>query len=252
MGDKLGMSTSKVSRIETGRSGLQADDVLTLLGFYQVHGNRRAELMDLLRRGDEKGWWERQPGLPTLWRALIDFEAKALRIQNYESLLIPGLLQTAEYASAILQALESTLSAAEVDNLVASRMARQAILTRSSAPNYLAIMHEAAVRLPVGGPGVMARQLRWLQEMNERPSVSVRLVPISAGANAGLRGGFMVLEFGDEPALVFAENQETALFQEEEADLAGYRLALRNILNVALAPDATAERLSAIVAEMST
>src|SRR5689334_20858746 len=90
----LGVSPSKISRIETGNSGLQPDDVAALLGFYQVPAPKRQELLDLLRRGDQKGWWERQAGLPQLWRALIDFENKATRIQNYEPLIVPGLLQT--------------------------------------------------------------------------------------------------------------------------------------------------------------
>ena len=245
----LGVSASKISRIETGNSGLQPDDVATLLGFYQVPAAKRQELLDLLRRGDQKGWWERQAGLPKLWRAVIDFENKAARIQSYQSLIIPGLLQTGEYTEAMIRSTDDTLSDAELDNLVASRMARQTVLTRSTAPHYLAVIHEVALRMPVGGPGVMKRQLRHLLTIAERPNIGVRAVPTSAGAHVGLRGPFMILEFAEEPALVHVENQVTGMFLEEEADLAGYRLALRNILNVSLAPPATAELIAAIAAE---
>ncbi len=89
------MSPSKISRIETGNSGLQIEDVAALLGLYQVPASTRDELLDLVRRSEERGWWTRQPGLPQLWRTLIDFEAKATRVQNYEALVVPGLLQTA-------------------------------------------------------------------------------------------------------------------------------------------------------------
>jgi transcriptional regulator with XRE-family HTH domain len=247
----LGVSPSKISRIETGNSGLQPDDVSALLGFYQVPALKRQELLDLLRRGDQKGWWERQAGLPQLWRALIDFENKANRIQTYHSLVIPGLLQTGEYCEAMLKATDPTLSNAELDNLVASRMARQTVLTRSTAPQYLAVIHEVALRMPVGGPGVMKRQLHHLLSIADRSNMGLRAVPTHAGAHVGLRGPFMILEFGDEPALVHVENQVTGMFLEDEPDLAGYRLALRNILNVALAPAATAELFAAIAVESS-
>ena len=251
MAKALGLSTSKVSRMETGNSGLQPDDVATMLGFYQVSAAKRQELLELLRRGETKGWWERQAGLPSLWRALIDFENKATRIQTYESMIIPGLLQTGEYSEEMIRGTDNTLSDAELDNLVASRMARQNLVTRSTAPQFLAVIHEVALRMPVGGPGVMSRQLRHLLSIAERPNVGLRVVPISAGANVGLRGPFMILEFIEDPDLVHVENQITGMFLEEGADLAGYRLALRNILNVALAPAATAELIATIAAEPS-
>jgi transcriptional regulator with XRE-family HTH domain len=247
----LGVSASKISRIETGNSGLQLDDVSALLGFYQVPAGKRNELLNLLRRGDQKGWWERQAGLPQLWRALIDFENKASRIQHYQPLVVPGLLQTGEYCEAMLRAFDDTLSVAELDNLVASRMARQTVLTRSTGPQYLVIIHEFALRMPIGDRGVMKRQLHHLVGMAELPNIGIRVVPVSAGANVGLRGPFMILEFVDEPALVHVEIQVTGMFLEEEVDLAGYRLALRNILNVSLAPAATAELIGSIAAEPS-
>lgn len=246
----LGVSISKISRIETGISGLQAEDVATLLGFYSVPAAKRNELLELLRRGDTKGWWERQAGLPKLWRALIDYENKAVRIQTYHSLVIPGLLQTGEYCEAMLRGTDDTLTDAEVDNLVATRIARATVLTRSAAPQYLAVIHEAALRMQVGAQGVMARQLRHLLSIAERPNVGLRMVPIGAGANVGLRGPFMILELADEPDLVHIENQITGMFLEEDADLAGYRLALRNILGVALAPDATATLIDTIATEL--
>jgi uncharacterized protein DUF5753 len=211
----------------------------------------RDELLNLVRRSEERGWWTRQPGLPQLWRSLIDFEAKATRVQNYEALVVPGLLQTAEYARAIIQGVAPTVSEVELDNLVAARMARQAVLTRASAPQFFAVVDEGVLRRPVGEPGVMNRQLHHLLGAAEQPHVTLRVVPLTAGAYAGLRGPFVVLEFAEEPALVFIENHETGLFLEEEADLAAYRLALGTTLHVALAPAATAELIAQIAAELS-
>ncbi|MGH3929288.1 MAG: helix-turn-helix domain-containing protein [Pseudonocardiaceae bacterium] len=247
---RMGMSPSKISRIETGNSGLQIEDVAALLGLYQVPAAARDELLDLVRRSEERGWWTRQPGLPQLWRSLIDFEAKATRVQNYEALVVPGLLQTAEYARAIIQGVAPTMSEAELDNLVAARMARQTVLTRASAPQFFAVVDESALRRPVGAPGVMYRQLQHLLAVADRPHVTLRVVPLAAGAHAGLRGPFMILEFADEPALVYLENHSTVLFLEEETDLASYRVALGTILQAALAPAATAELISQIAAEL--
>jgi transcriptional regulator with XRE-family HTH domain len=247
---RMGMSPSKISRIETGNSGLQIEDVAALLGLYQVPASTRDELLDLVRRSEERGWWTRQPGLPQLWRSLIDFEAKATRIQNYEALVVPGLLQTAEYARAIIQGVAPTVSEAELDNLVAARMARQTVLTRSSAPQFFAVVDEGALRRPVGDSGVMHRQLHHLLGVAGQPHVTVRMVPMAIGAYAGLRGPFVILEFADEPALVFIENHGTGLFLEEEADLAAYRLALGTILHGALAPAATAELITQIASEL--
>jgi transcriptional regulator with XRE-family HTH domain len=247
---RLGMSPSKISRIETGNSGLQIEDVAALLGLYQVPASTRDELLDRVRRSEERGWWTRQPGLPQLWRSLIDFEAKATRVQNYEALFVPGLLQTAEYARAIIQGVEPTISEAELDNLVAARMARQAVLTRASAPQFFAVVDEGALRRPVGEPGVMHRQLQHLLGTAEQPHVTLRVVPLAAGAHAGLRGPFVLLEFAEEPALVFIENHSTGLFLEEEADLAAYRLALGTILHAALVPAATTELITQITTDI--
>lgn len=247
----LGVSASKISRIETGNSGMQIEDVAALLGFYQVPDPKREELLDLLRRRTQKGWWERQAGLPHLWRTLIDFENKATHIHNYEYAIVPGLLQTAEYSAAMIRATDSTLSNAELDNLVATRMARQALLTRASAPLFLGTIHEVALRMPAGGAMVMKRQLQHLLTLTERPNVELRIVPTSAGAHVGLRGPFVMLEFVEEPTLVFVENQNTGLFLEDEVDVLAYRVALTNILNVALAVDATADLIASIAADFT-
>ncbi|MGH3936361.1 MAG: helix-turn-helix domain-containing protein, partial [Pseudonocardiaceae bacterium] len=247
---RLGMSPSKISRIETGNSGLQIEDVAALLGLYQVPASTRDELLDLVRRSEERGWWTRQPGLPQLWRSLIDFEAKATRVQNYEALVVPGLLQTAEYARAIIQGVAPAITEAELGNLVAARMARQAVLTRANAPQFFAVVDEGALRRPIGEPGVMHRQLHHLLVVAEQPHVMLRVVSLAAGAYAGLRGPFVILEFAEEPALVFVENHDTGLILEEEADLAAYRLALGTILNAALAPAATTELITQIAAEL--
>lgn len=232
----LGLSVSKVSRMETGATGLQTEDVAAMLGLFRVSATKRQEVLDLLHRSDEKGWWQRQAGLPQLWRSLIDFEAKATRIQDFESMVVPGLLQTAEYCRATLSGFDPTLTEAELEHLVAARMARQAVLTRKAAPQFFAVIDENALRRPVGGGGVMFRQLLHLESLAQRTNISFRVIERFIGVHAGLLGPFILLEFFEEPSLVFTENQSIGMFLEEEADLSSYRTALTRILGGALPP----------------
>lgn len=246
----LGLSVSKVSRMETGITGMQADDVAAMLGLYRVSATKRQEVLDLLHRSDEKGWWQRQAGIPQLWRTLIDFESKATRIRAFQPLMMPGLLQTAEYSRAIIQASDNSLTEEEVDHLVATRMGRQSLLTRSTAPQFVTVLDENVLHRPVGDIGVLHRQLLQLVSLAQRPNIALRVVQNSSGAYVGLRGAFMVMEFFEEPDLVHIENQSTGMFLEEEQDLGEYRLAMTNILNVALDPADSIELIGQVAAAL--
>lgn len=237
----LGMSPSKISRIETGSRGLRSDDVAAMLGHYKVPESERAQILDQVRKSEERGWWESQGlGLPQLWQALINFESRATRIQNFEALVVPGLLQTDEYTEAIIRSIDKTLSKVELTNLVASRRARQAVLGNREL-QFLAVIDESALRRPIAESGVMRRQLRHLADSGERPNVTVRVVPLQAGQYAGLQGPFACLDFADEPSLVYIENHHLGMFLDEKDDIAAYRVALGNILNEALEPAKSAE-----------
>jgi transcriptional regulator with XRE-family HTH domain len=245
----LGMSASKVSRIETGNRMLSVDVVAALLGLYRVPERQREQILDQVRKSTERGWWESQGlGLPELWKALINFEARATRVQNYEALFVPGLLQTDEYTSAIIKAINQALTEAELTNLVASRMARQAVLRRRDL-QFLAVIDEGALRRPITDGGVMRRQLRHLADAADRPNVTVRVVPLRVGPHAGLQGPFATLEFAEEPSLVYIENHHVGMFLDEKEDIAAYRVALGNILNMALDPKESVELISTVAAE---
>lgn len=244
--ETLGMSASKISRIETGNRGLHVEDVAALLGLYRTPERRRDELLDLVRKSDEQGWWQSQgSGLPELWKSLIDFESRATRIQNYELAFVPGLLQTAEYTGAMLQGINRAITDAELDNLVASRMARQALLRRPVL-QFLAVIDEGALHRVFGDEGVMRRQLRQLGDAADRPNITVRVIPLQAGAHAGLRGPFSIMDFPDEPSIVFMENQSVGHFLGEKDDLAAYRQALSNMLAGALNPAESVELISSL------
>lgn len=247
--EALGMSPSKVSRLETGSRGLRVDDVAAMLGLYRIPERQREQILDQVRKSGERGWWESQGlGLPELWKALIDFESRAIRIQNYESMFVPGLLQIAEYTEAIIKAINKTLSLTEVKKLVASRMARQVGLGRREL-QFLAVIDEGALHRPIAESGVMRRQLRHLMESADRPNVTLRVVPLRVGPHAGLRGPFACLEFAEEPSLVYIENHHVGMFLDEKEDIAAYRVALGNILNEALKPAESLELISEIAGE---
>lgn len=242
----LGMSPSKISRLETGHRGLTVDDVAALLGHYKVGEHQRAQILDQVRKSGERGWWESQGlGLPELWQALINFESRATRIQNYEALFIPGLLQTAEYTEAIIHSINKALTKGELTNMVASRMARQAVLGRREL-QFLAVVDEGALRRPMTESGVMRRQLRHLVDNSERPNVTLRVVPLRVGQHAGMQGPFACLDFDDEPSLTYIENHHVGMFLDEKEDIAAYRVALGNILNAALEPAESAELITAL------
>src|SRR5882672_10931075 len=158
----MGVSIAKISRMETGIRGLYPDDVASLLGYYQAPAKLREELLALVRDGNKPNWIQIGGKLPTAWKQLIDFENEAVALYNYEPLFVPGLLQTGDYARAVIRAGNSELTEAEVDNLVRTRMGRQSILSRFGGPTLSVIVDEMVLQRPIGEPGVMTGQLHHL------------------------------------------------------------------------------------------
>ncbi|MFR9731248.1 helix-turn-helix domain-containing protein [Saccharopolyspora sp. MS10] len=249
-GARLGVSGSKISRIETGASGVQLADVTALLRLYEVGERERAHLVELARNAGRSAWWQRASAAPARWRDFLDYEGKAVRMHSFEPMLIPGLLQTPEYARAVISGMEPGRSEEELDELVATRMARQIILSRSRAPLFHAVLEETALRRPIGSPGVMKRQLLHLLMMVESEHVCLRLVPRSVGAYPGLHGSFLLLEYDGEPDVVYVENHHAAAFLDSERAVSSYRGMLGDILRLALTPDAAAELIQRILGEL--
>lgn len=250
-GELLGISQSQISRIELGSRGLKPDEVAAMLGLYRVPAARREEIMDLVRQSAEPGWWVARFGnqLPRQWQALMDYESRATAIFDYESVGVPGLSQTADYARAIIQGTaETMLSEKELDAKVAARLGRQGILSRASPPTLSALIHEPALRLPVGGSRVMRRQLQYLVDLSESPHINIRVVPLSAGPHPGLDGSFIIMELPDEPAVVYQESKTRNAFMEDE-DVEIYRLAWQRISTVALSAGESRDRLASVIAE---
>ncbi|OZM71485.1 transcriptional regulator [Amycolatopsis antarctica] len=193
----LGMSASKISRIETGKRGLQVEDVAALLGLYRVPERRRDEILDLVRKSTERGWWQSagRSDVPTRWRTLTDLEFGANRIRSFEPFLVPGLLQSADYARAVMAGLDPLLTSAEVTEAVSLRVARQRWLRRPGN-RLIAVLDEAVLHRMIGDFETMRGQLLKLIKLRgtqcRRADRAVANRPVRRGARAvvsvGLRG----------------------------------------------------------------
>jgi transcriptional regulator with XRE-family HTH domain len=243
--DALDCSVSKISRMETGVRGLYPEDVAIMLGYYQAPARLRDELLELVREGQQPNWIQ-VAGVPKLWRDLMRFENDAIAIFNFEPLYIPGLLQTGDYARAVIGAVNRDYAEGALEQLVRTRMGRQSILSRFGGPTLSVIMDEMALRRPVGESGVMRGQLQHLLNMAERPRIEIRVVPMMVGEYSGLDGPAMILEFADQPTLVYSEIRGANGFLEESAAVSLVKVAWQEIRSVALAPDDSARLIAEI------
>jgi transcriptional regulator with XRE-family HTH domain len=246
---ELGWSESKLSRIETAHTGIRPKDLDRLLEAYAVAEDARVRIRALAGQARQRAWWEAYGDvLPNAYETYIGFEAEAVAIYNFECQVVPGLLQTAEYASAVIQA-DGVYEEDEVHGQrVAVRMARQAVLTRDPPPQLSVIIDEAVLRRPIGGPDVMRRQLTSLVEANERKMVTVQVLPFSSGAHRALAGAFIILEFardGDSP-LVYSEGMTGGVFRSRSDELRSYWMSFEALRAAALNPKKSVDFINAV------
>lgn len=246
--EAFGWSESKLSRIETANTGIRQAELERLLEFYGVDGPGRTRLLALASQSRQRAWWEAYgDALPSAYETYIGFEAEASAIFTYEAQVVPGLFQTAEYASAVLPT--DVAEGSEVTNQrVAVRMARQAVLTREPPPKLWAILDEAVLRRQVGGPDVLRRQLMRLSDANERSMVTVQVLPFSAGAHRALSGSFIILEFAGnaENSLVYSEGMTGGVFRSKPEELRMYLMSFESLSAQALSPAQSAEFIGAV------
>jgi transcriptional regulator with XRE-family HTH domain len=250
--EQIGWSESKLSRIETASTGVRNADLDRLLDAYGVDDAERARLRALAAQSRQRAWWEAYgDALPDAYETFIGFEAEATSIRTYEAQVVPGLLQTAEYASAVMHAFVPSDRPEVIEQRVAVRMARQAVLTRQPPPQLWAILDEDVLRRPVGGPDVLRRQLLRLIEASERSMVTIQILPFSVGAHPGLAGSFMVLEFAgaesgasDQP-LVYSEGLTGGVFRSKPEDLRSYLDSFEALRAAAMTPVESMEAIAA-------
>lgn len=227
-------------RIETARTRPQKRTLLALLDVYEVPLEVRDELIELGRAADQQGWLHAyQAELGEEYASYISFEAEAQSVRNYESLFVPGLLQTADYAHAVIRGVLPTAPDDQVAQLAAVRLERQATLCREKPLRFWAIVDEAALRRMVGGADVMRGQLAHLAACNRQPHITLQVIPFTAGAHPGMPGSFSILGFPDASDMdaVYVDSLSKALFLEAESDVERYSQTFEHLRAIALSPN---------------
>ncbi len=241
----LECSDSKISRIETGQVGATPRDVRDMLALYGISDERRDELVKLARVAREKGWWQAFGDVPSSSYASFDAAAKSVHI--YQALLIPGLLQTAAYARAVIGAVTPEVTPDEVDRRIEFRMARQRErLAKGEPPALWTLLDEAVLHRAVGGREVMREQLDRLVEVAAQPTVTLQVVPFAVGVHAGMDGAFTIFGFPDpdDPDVVYLEHPTRESVVEALEEVARYRQAFERLSGVALSPEDSAAVLA--------
>ncbi|MEV6842063.1 helix-turn-helix transcriptional regulator [Actinoplanes sp. NPDC051411] len=247
--ERLGCSASKVSRIETGHTGAAPRDVRDILDIYGVPESVKEELVQIAREARQKGWWH--PFSTVLNSAYVGLEAATRSIRTYEQQVVPGLLQSEEYAIAMIRAARLGDTDSEIEQRVHVRMARQSLLTQDDPIDLRVVLDEAVLSRPVGGDKVMRDQLIRLVDAARLPNVIIQILPFAAGPHAGMDGTFAILEFEeDEDAdVVFAENATGGLFLEKAEELRKYYSIFETIRATALPPEESIEMIEMLVEE---
>ncbi len=246
-------SGSKMSRLELGRVGFKERDVSDLLTLYGVTAESdRETLLSLARDANSPGWWHRYGDvLPGWFETYVGLEEAAALIRTYEVQFIPGLLQTEEYARAVISLGNSSAQSDEIEQRVSLRKTRQKLLTREGGPRLWAVVDEAALRRPIGGPEVMRGQIEYLIEATKLPGVILQVLPFRVGGHTAEAGAFTILRYpeSDLPDVVYVEQLTSALYLDRRDDVDCYMEAMERLCVVSAPPDNTAEILSRILQE---
>ena len=222
---KLGMSEPTLHRIETGKTPVTAANVRALCWLYGVDQSHTDALAELAIGTSHEEWWDTNPVIPEWFKLYVGLEASALRICTYEGEIVPGELQTEEYALAVFSA-EKVASDEDARRHVTLRVQRQrALFGRDPAPQLVTVLGESALTTPVGGAAVLKAQLEHLRTIAQADNIEIRVLPFSIGAHAAMAGAFRILDFEDpeDPDIVYLESHVGALYLEEPEEVAEYR-----------------------------
>jgi transcriptional regulator with XRE-family HTH domain len=239
---RLEVSDSKISRIETGQVGATPRDVRDMAALYGVTGQRMENLMQLARETREKPWWHEYSDLGL---DHANYEAEASSILHFAPMILPGLLQTADYARATIRAIRFDLPPERIERLVEFRMKRQTLLTEPNAPTLWVVIDEGVLCRMIGGPKVMHQQLKSLIELASLPNVTLQLLPFSGGAHAGLDGPFYIIRFLEptDRDMIYFEHADWEHYLDDPETLKRHLAIFDHIRAAALKPDDSVKRL---------
>jgi transcriptional regulator with XRE-family HTH domain len=253
---QLEWSGAKISRIENARVSVLPRDVKLLLTVYGVpeDSDQRESLLALARESRQKGWWrEYGDAVPEGFETYVGLEADATALRTYEAEYVPGLLQTDDYARAVMHASMLTATDEEIGRHVNVRMARQARLGSTDAPQLSVVLNEAVIRRAVGGAAVMRAQLAALIAASLQPNVTLQVLPFSAGAHPGMDGAFMILGFPEpsDPDVTYVHYYTGTVYLENTDDLGAYTLMFDHLRADALAPGQSRDLIARVRDELA-
>ncbi|WP_433458454.1 helix-turn-helix domain-containing protein [Micromonospora sp. CA-248212] len=253
--ERVGWSPSKLIRIETGQVGLSPSDLKALLNEYNVSDSETiSSLVAMAKEGRRQRWGRYRDVLNPDFLTYLESESSAVTIRQAEPQVIPGLLQTEEYARAVIEGVGGTdLSARAVDRQVEVRMKRQEIFDRPNPPEMFFIIDESAMRRPAGDAETMRRQLRHLGKIATLDHVHVRVVLLNSGIHPGLRGSFVLLEFPEpeDEDILFLESSQTSLVTKDDTEaIDRYHKDFAHLETIAASEDETARLIATIDAKL--
>jgi transcriptional regulator with XRE-family HTH domain len=238
---RLLVSQSKISRLENGRRSISQRDVRDLCQVYGVEDARMVEsLMHMAKESRQQGWWHAFGDVPYSVYIGLETEAESLRV--YDSLVVPGLLQTRAYATAVIEGTEPESTQEQIERRIGVRLQRQERVNDPDSPlRFWVVVDEAALRRVVGSRAVMREQLEHLAKMSTEAHITVQVLPYDAGAHPGMTGNFAILEFADatDSSVVYIEGVTSDLYLEKAADVHGYSVMYEHLRAQALSAEAS-------------
>jgi transcriptional regulator with XRE-family HTH domain len=251
--EHLECSASKISRVETGRVSVSPRDVRDMLELYGVPEQQRDSLVQLSRDSRQKGWWHAysdtiQPQFATY----VGLESAASEIRVYEVNIIPGLLQTEDYARTMIRSATMNGSHDDIERTVALRMARQPALTRDDPPMLWTVVDEAALRRRVGGAELMRAQLEHVLELSSLKNVAMQVIPFAAGAHPAMGRPFVILVFPEriDPDVVYLEDLTSTLYLEDVDEVDRYNVFFNHLRATALSFEDSAALVTSVLKEL--
>jgi len=246
-------SGSKISRMELGRVSFKERDVTDLLQLYGVDEDETATLVALAVQANSPGWWHKYGDvLPDWFQVYVGLEEAASLIRLYEVQFVPGLLQTADYARAVVRLGQPGAAPEEIERRISLRMGRQELLTKPGGPRLWAIVDEAALRRPIGGKEVMRAQLEQLILATEEPQVTLQVMPFRSGGHAAEAGAFTIMRFPepDLPDVVYLEQLTSALYLDKRDDVEKYTEVMERLSVESESPERSVDILSGMLEEV--
>ncbi|MGH3831497.1 MAG: helix-turn-helix domain-containing protein [Pseudonocardiaceae bacterium] len=237
-------SRSKLQRVETRAYAPQPAEVEHLAAVYDVPATETAVLVRMAREARQKGWWQAS-ALPKPPQTMVGLEQAATTVREFALALVPGLLQTSDYARTLMTTIEPTTSIEVLENLIAARMIRQHVLTGTDPLVYQVTLSEAVLHCPVGGSRVMRGQLENLLELSGRPNISIQVLPYAAGAHPGMEGAFAIVTLPDLAHDVgYVEGPAGSIYLEEQDHVRRCTMRFAMLSSLALSQAESAELIS--------